>query len=135
MALTRDGLAHTDTLAVHTGGRRPTIEVQVKTASHGSHNWRINPKAQEPALCDREWFVLALLGGHHWGAPTGFVVPRNHLGAAEYISWKNWLTAPDAPEENLAKRTTISIRPDFAIMRSLIALALDPRGGLPELHP
>lgn len=106
VALTRDGLAHSDILAVQSQPPRLMIEVQVKTASHGTRSWRVNRKAQERALSCREWFVFVLLGERSWDAPRGFVVPRDHVAAAAYIAWKNWRTDPDVSEEKLKKRNT-----------------------------
>jgi hypothetical protein len=105
-ALTRDGLAHTDILAAQSQPPRTLIEVQVKTASHGARNWRVNRKAQERARSCHEWFIFVLLGERSWDAPTGFVVPRDHVAAAAYIAWKIWRTDPDASEEKLRERHT-----------------------------
>jgi hypothetical protein len=82
------------------------IEVQVKTASHGTSTWRVNRKAQEEALSPREWFVFVLLGERPWDAPRGFVVPRDHVAAAAHIAWTNWRTDPEVSEETLKKRNT-----------------------------
>ena len=49
-ALTRDGLARTDILAVHTDGDRPMIEVQVKSirGASDSVSWPLGPEVSEP---------------------------------------------------------------------------------------
>jgi len=97
-ALTRDGLARTDLLAVHTHdeARRSMIEVQVKTTLNKpeSFNWLLGLKAQAPAVSPREWFVLV-------GAPTdvtlplrSFVIPRDHVAAAAWIGHQTWRTDP-----------------------------------------
>ena len=61
-ALTRDGLARTDLLAVHTQDeeRRLTVELQVKTTLHKPDkiSWLLGTKSQMPAASPREWFVL-----------------------------------------------------------------------------
>jgi hypothetical protein len=95
-ALTRDGLERTDILAVgtHLAGR-PTIEVQVKTATgiKDTTSWPLGTKAQHAAVSEREWFVLVLLPP----VPTplrSFVVPRDHVAAAAWIEHMAWLTDP-----------------------------------------
>jgi hypothetical protein len=94
-ALTRDGLEHADILAVHSSTRR-LVEVQVKTASFmPKPNWRLNLKAQEPARSDHEWFVLVALGHSPSEGARWFVVPRDHVAAAAWITHENWRTAPD----------------------------------------
>ena len=63
-ALTRDGIARTDILAVGTElPDRPTIEIQVKTANENGQrtNWPINDKAQQLAKSSREWFVFVIM--------------------------------------------------------------------------
>ena len=63
-ALTRDGLARTDILAVGTLlPNRPTVEIQVKTASDrgGTHHGRFGDITQLTAASEHEWFVLVLL--------------------------------------------------------------------------
>ena len=78
-ALTRDGLERTDVLAVATHlDHRPTIEIQVKTATEGTRltSWPIGLKAQEIAKSVYEWFVLVLLPTLP-AAPRAFVVPRD----------------------------------------------------------
>lgn len=95
VALTRDGLEHTDVLGVHSDSRA-MVEVQVKTASFMLRpNWRLNLKAQQPAVTDREWFVLVALSVRPEIAPTSYVVPRDHVAAAAWISHRDWLTDPD----------------------------------------
>lgn len=89
-ALTRDGIARTDILAVQTEATRLMIEVQVKGAQdvgRGSRTkWMINDHAQEFAESDREWFVLVLLPPQYrLDAPRSFVIPRDHLSAAAWI--------------------------------------------------
>jgi hypothetical protein len=97
-ALTRDGLERTDILAVGTHlSTRPTIEVQVKTATGGADttSWPLGTKAQQSALSDREWFALVLLPP----VPARlrcFVVPRDHVAAAAWIEHMAWLTDPAA---------------------------------------
>lgn len=96
-ALTRDGLERTDILAVQSVTGR-MIEVQVKAASHRAQpNRPLNRKAQQLARSNREWFVLVALAESAWGANRGFVVPRDHLAAAAWVSHQNWLTDPGVP--------------------------------------
>ena len=105
VALTRDGIAHTDILAVHPGPPRIPIEVQVKTASYGTGNWRVNRKAQEPSVPQvNEWFVFVQLAEPSWASPTAYVVPRNHVRAMAHIAWLKYRTDPSLPTATLAKR-------------------------------
>jgi hypothetical protein len=92
-ALTRDGLERTDILAVGTHlPHRPTIEVQVKTASQRGEttNWPLGAKAQLFAESDLEWFALVLLPELP-RTPRAFIVPRDHLSAATWIVHQEWL--------------------------------------------
>lgn len=95
-ALTRDGLERTDILAVHAQGDRPMIEVQVKSIRGASDtvSWPLGPKSQNPALHDREWFVLVAIPADPLAPIRNFVVPRNHVAAAAWIEHMNWLTEP-----------------------------------------
>ena len=97
VALTRDGLERTDILASHAQTSR-MIEVQVKAASHTAKpNWLLNKKAQQVARSDREWFVLVALAEEPWGLNRAYVVPRDHIAAAAWISHQHWLTEPGVP--------------------------------------
>jgi hypothetical protein len=98
-ALTRDGIARTDVLAVGTHLReRPTIEIQVKTATQGAGRttWRLDKKAQLLAESAGEWFVFVMVPRPS-DPPRGFVVPRDHVVAAAWIVHQEWLTNPDVP--------------------------------------
>lgn len=157
-ALTRDGLERTDILAVHSQPPRRMIEVQVKTANdYGKPNWLISGKAQQPALSEREWFVLVLLPvGDGWRAPRTFVVPRNHVAAAAWIVHQHWLTDPAAPTGTrntpVAKaRVNVEVWEDYEDRWDLLDesafaapvmlptwvrdVALEERVGLPQDHP
>lgn len=104
-ALTRDGLARTDILAVGTLlPNRPTVEIQVKTASDIGRNtkWPLGDITQLTAVSEHEWFVLVLLPELPL-PPRAFVVPRDHVCAATWIRHQDWLTDPSAPE---GKRNT-----------------------------
>jgi hypothetical protein len=95
VALTRDGLERTDILGVHSDTRR-MVEVQVKTASHMPRpNWPLGLKAQQVAESDQEWFVLVALAESPTGPHRAFVVPRDHVSAAAWISHMDWKTDPD----------------------------------------
>src|SRR5262245_51932130 len=88
-ALTSDGVERTDILAVSTHlAHRPTIEIQVKTASDrgDSTNWLVGSKAQLIAESEHEWFVFALVPDLPTGL-RGFVVPRDHVSAAAWIGY------------------------------------------------
>ena len=158
-ALTRDGIERTDILAVHTGdGDRRMIEVQVKAhrgAGPGA-NWLIGTKAQQPAVSDREWFVLVLLDPDPLIPPRSFVLPRDHLAAVTWIGHRNWETDPTVPPGR--RNTPISLarvdvgavdgyedrwdllgtptgRVPVLLPSRFRALALEPRVGLPPDHP
>jgi hypothetical protein len=97
-ALTRDGIARTDILAVGTHlPDRPTVELQVKSATQAGTrtSWQINDKAQQPARSQHEWFAFVLLPTPPKPARC-FVVPRDHVAAATWAVHMNWLTHPEA---------------------------------------
>ena len=98
-ALTRDGVERTDVLAVNTQlDSRPTVEVQVKTASGdgAATSWILGSKAQLPSKSNREWFVLVVLPS--WPrSMRSFVVPRDHVAAAAWVVHMNWLRDPTVP--------------------------------------
>ena len=100
-AMTRDGLERTDILAVFTQqDDRRLIEVQVKTSrvvGQRPGSWLLGSKAQQPSMSGREYFVLVALPSSMDGAPVYYVVPRNHLAAAAWISHMAWLTEPGVP--------------------------------------
>ena len=99
-ALTRDGIARTDILAVATHiEARPAIEIQVKTAtgSGPNMNWPLGKNTQDVDRSGREWFVLVAVPRLLPAPARGFVVPRNHLAAAAWIDHMNWLTMPGVP--------------------------------------
>ena len=155
-ALTRDGLEHADILGVHSSTRR-RVEVQVKTASFmPKPNWRLNPKAQEPSKSDHEWFVLVALGPTPSEGTMGYVVPRDHIAAAAWISHENWRTelgaelgkrnagvdqarVPAAVFEHYLERWDLLQAPTSEVPVLLPAnyrdLALTDRVGLPPAHP
>jgi hypothetical protein len=97
-ALTRDGIARTDILAVGTHlAHRPTVEIQVKAASdRGSRtSWPLGGITQLTAASEHEWFVLVLLPKFPL-APRAFVAPRDHVSAATWIVHEDWRTDPSA---------------------------------------
>jgi hypothetical protein len=99
-ALTRDGIARTDILAVGTNLiDRPTVEIQVKTATDtGSRtSWHLGGVTRVIAASENEWFVLVLLPKLPQ-TPRAFVSPRDHVSAATWIVHENWRTDPSAPE-------------------------------------
>ena len=98
-ALTRDGLERTDILAVGTHlDHRPTVEIQVKTASQSSGitRWVLGLKAQELARSVHEWFVLVIVPSYP-SPLRGFVVPRDHVAAATWMVHQEWRTDPTVP--------------------------------------
>lgn len=98
-ALTRDGLARTDILAVQTTGDRRAIEVQVKSirSSAAKPDWPLGTNSQAIALNGREWFVFVLIDPNPTGPMRTFVVPRDHVAAAVWIEHQHWLTEPGVP--------------------------------------
>lgn len=95
-ALTRDGLARTDVLAVQTSGNRELIAVQVKTirGNHARTSWPLGPAAQTATATDNEWFVFVAIPQPTAQAMRCFVVPRLHVSAAAWIAHQHWLTEP-----------------------------------------
>jgi len=159
-ALTRDGLERTDILAVRSTETRRMVEIQVKAANarHRSENtnWPINAKAQQFALSEREWFVFVMLPISGWQAPRSFVVHRDHVSAAAWISHQDWRTdlsavagkrnaEVDAARVTLATWLGYEDRWDLLdnsafdapvlLPQRLRGLARDPRVGLPPNHP
>lgn len=97
-AFTRDGLERTDILAVKIDGLdRRMIEIQVK-AARGPRleqiSWPLGLKSQMPAVQEGEFFVLVAIPTAVDEAPRYFVVPRDHLAAAAWISHEDWRTNP-----------------------------------------
>lgn len=95
-SLTRDGIARTDVLAIHsdTGAM---IQVQVKTSSTWNRpSWHLGAIAL--AKQPNEWFVLVVLGPTETERPRCFVVPRNHLAAAAWMGHNSWLYEPGIPK-------------------------------------
>jgi hypothetical protein len=136
-ALTRDGLEHADVLAVHSSTRR-LVEVQVKTASfRPKPNWRLNLKAQEPSKSDHEWFVLVALGQSPSEGTNGFVVPRDHVSAAAWITHENWRTEPgvEPGKRNAGVDQAIVQAAVFAGYRERWDLLHEPTPEIPVLLP
>jgi len=98
-ALTRDGLARTDILAVQTTGDRRAIEVQVKSIriTKSKPDWPLGTNSQGPSLNDREWFVFVAIALNPTGPMRCFVVPRDHVAAAVWIEHMHWFTEPGIP--------------------------------------
>jgi hypothetical protein len=99
-ALTRDGIARTDVLAVGTHlAHRPTVEIQVKTATGGGDrtSWPLGGITQLVAASQHEWFVLVALPEFP-SEPRAFVIPRDHASAATWVVHENWRTDPSAPK-------------------------------------
>lgn len=95
-SLTRDGIERTDILAVRTGKpQRRMIEVQVKTATDAGEDLDTSipfgKSASEFARSDGEWFALVLMPGPRSGQlPRTFIVPRDHVNAARWITYRQW---------------------------------------------
>lgn len=99
-ALTRDGLARTDILAVRADDeeRRTLVELQVKTTVHDGKkiSWLLGEKSQQRAVAPREWLVLVASPGDVTVPVRSFVVPRDHIAAAAWIGHMTWRSDPDA---------------------------------------
>jgi hypothetical protein len=96
-ALTREGVAHADVLAVRASAERQMIEVQVKTKS-----WNRRPKWpmghwMEPSASNRQWYVFVLLAPDPGERPTCFVVPHDHVTAGTHLGHQAWRTDPAVP--------------------------------------
>ncbi|MBM7026489.1 hypothetical protein [Clavibacter zhangzhiyongii] len=159
-AMTRDGIARTDILAVKADdARRPMIEVQVKAARGPRFeriSWPLGLKSQEPAKQEGEFFVLVAIPDDEALMPRCFVVPRDHIAAAAYMAHQDWLLDPlaKAGKRNATvARSRVSV-PTFERYEGrwdllehgqssapvlldgrFHALASDPRVGLPPAHP
>jgi hypothetical protein len=99
-ALTRDGIARTDILAVGTHlGNRPTVEIQVKTATDrgGGTSWPLGGITELTAASEHEWLVLVILPEFPM-EPRAFVAPRDHVSAAQWIAHEDWRTDPSVPK-------------------------------------
>lgn len=99
-ALTREGVARTDVLAVSSESSR-TVAIQVKTAwcnSGQRANWLLGAKGVVSAASDSEWYVLVKLEGPAPARHRHFVVPRDHVAAATWVVHRNWLTDPEVPK-------------------------------------
>lgn len=97
-ALTREGVARTDVLAVNAETAR-TISIQVKTArvkTGSMAKWLLGMKDVQPARASSEWYVMVKLEGPAPARSRFYVVPRDHVAAAAWIVHQNWLTHPDA---------------------------------------
>jgi hypothetical protein len=96
VALTRDGLERTDILAVDTTAKdRHMVEFQVITASPGTERFFIGAKSypvDEPS--DNEWWVLVGLNDPPHIGPLSYILPRDHLGAGNWIQHHRWLNDP-----------------------------------------
>lgn len=65
------------------------------TGDTDATSWPLGTKSQQPALSQREWFVLVLLP-EPAKAMRCFVVPRDHVAAGAWIQHMRWLTDPTA---------------------------------------
>jgi hypothetical protein len=98
-ALTREGVARTDALAVN-GESGRTISVQVKTrwVRMGlGCNFPLGSKDIVPATSPTEWYVMVKLEGPAPANARFFVVPRDHVAAAAWITHQSWLRDTSVP--------------------------------------
>jgi hypothetical protein len=157
-ALTRDGIARTDILAVQVVGERRLVEIQVKATRNDGKipTWMLGAKGALLPEHDREFFIFVLAGNDPSSAIRGFVVPRLHVSAATHISHQNWLTEPGirVGQRNVGPEQTRVQLPVFAgyenrwdLLGRSADLApvllpavyrtygLEERVGLPDGHP
>ncbi|QGF25053.1 hypothetical protein Rai3103_03045 [Raineyella fluvialis] len=156
-ALTRDGLARTDILAVSMIlPRRPRIEVQVKAATKTSPrqvSWPLGKTVGLQDVSGAEWFVLVVIP-EVGDSPYAYVVPRDHVSAGTYLEHQEWLTDPAAapgqrnaqmPQSRTHEETFARYRDrwdlldhpttEAGVMIADRLVALIPRLGLPAGHP
>jgi hypothetical protein len=158
VALTRDGLARTDILAVgaHLPGR-PVREVQVKTATapgQGEVEFVMGKAPLLQAESSREFYVLVRMPPFPV-SPRTFVVPRDHAAAGTWIVHRNWASDPAAtrnrnPENTARIKETVWAAyenrwdllevpedQDLPVLLPphLRPLATSDRVGLPPTHP
>ena len=123
-ALTRDGVARTDILAVHETGRH--VSIQVKTTSPAKNpRFMTGSKCLVPAISTSEYFVLVALSTSEWGSPRAFVVPRDHLAAAVWIEHQRMAVQPDCSqrETQYVDRRGSNQRQDLCSIRAALGLA------------
>lgn len=157
-ALTRDGIARTDILAVGTHLEdRPRVEVQVKSATQEKQlhqvSWQLGRLVPQLAQSDAEWIVLVSIPVNREQPPVGFVVPRDHVSAATHIDhmryvyegqgsrkshmpfarvWPHVFAGYRARWDLLERPTTdcpVLLPPEFEQLARIEAI------GLPEGHP
>ncbi len=88
-----------------------------------------------PAESDQEWYVLVLLGRDPRERPRCFVVPRDHVVAAAWITHEGWLSDPDVPVGS-RKDGTVRVWPsDFVRYEERWELLDEPTGSVPVLLP
>jgi len=156
-ALTREGVAHADVLAVHPDPPRRMVEVQVKTIrANPRPKWPMGGRWTSASESCREWYVFVLLGADVTERPRCFIVPRDHATAGAWIAHENWRTQPgiapgkrNTPVERV--RVGIDVWESYAerwdlLQRSayeapvllppeVLDLMNEPRIGFPDWHP
>jgi hypothetical protein len=159
-ALTRDGIARTDILAVLADHEaRPIVEIQVKTArgQQWKHiSWQLGTNSQQASVAEHEFFVLVAVLDDLTVGPRAFVIPRTHVAAAAWIDHMHWLLDPTVepgkrnvgPERARTAIETFEAYKDrwdlLESQQSSVPVLLPPRlrewalqqgVGLPEGHP
>ncbi len=161
-ALTREGVARTDVLAVNADTGK-TVTIQVKTTWREKKpktdrpvGWRLGMKDILPAAALTEWYVMVKLEGDAPAAASYFVVPRDHVAAAAWIVHHSWQTDPNAKpgSRNASQAQAIvseKVFADYEDRWDLLGTATNkipvllpacckeqcklPRVGLPPNHP
>jgi len=81
----------TDVLAQHVDTGR-LVAIQTKTST-ASDSFILGVKDETPTERDDAWYVLVRLRGLDQ-RPDFYVMPRNHVSAACFVSHRNWLVKP-----------------------------------------
>lgn len=140
-AMTRDGIARTDILAVMTNDEhRRLVEIQVKAArgpKFDNISWRLGTKEQDAISTEHEFFVLVAIPDDFALAPRNFIVPRRHVAAAAWIEHMQWLTDPDVEpgKRNVGPDQARSMLSTFASYENRWDLLLQEQCDVPVLLP
>ncbi len=140
-AMTRDGIARTDILAVMTTDEsRRLVEIQVKAARGPKFkdiSWPLGSNAQDPISTEHEFFVLVAIPDDHLQALRSFVVPRRHVSAGAWIEHMKWLTdsTVEPGKRNAGVDRARSSLGTFSLYEDRWDLLIDDQNDSPVLLP
>ncbi len=99
--------------------------------------WRLGMKDIFPATAPTEWYVMVKLEGPAPAATHYFVVPRDHLAAAAWISHQSWLHDPSAAPgtRNATQAQAVVYEPTFADYKNRWDLLDTATDQIPVLLP